>query len=50
LQNRAINALEKAAALDSSVKLYDANKKVYELLRYGIKEKKPPAIIKKPFG
>ena len=39
LQNRAINTLEKAAALGSGVKLYDANKEVYELLRYGIKEK-----------
>jgi len=39
LQNRAIKALEKAAAIGSGVKLYDANKKVYELLRYGIKEK-----------
>ena len=40
LRNRAINALEKAAALGSGIKLYDANKEVYRLLRYGIKEKK----------
>lgn len=36
---RAISTLEKAAALGSGIKLYDANKEVYRLLRYGIKEK-----------
>ena len=32
LLNRAINALEKSAALGSGIKLYDANKEVYRLL------------------
>ena len=36
---RVISTLEKAAALGSGIKLYDANKEVYRLLRYGIKEK-----------
>ncbi len=36
---RAISTLEKAAALGSGIKLYDANKEVYSLLRYGVKEK-----------
>ena len=37
---RAISTLEKAASLGSGIKLYDANKEVYRLLRYGVKEKK----------
>ena len=36
---RAISSVEKAAALGSGIKLYDANKEVYSLLRYGVKEK-----------
>ncbi|WLW65223.1 type I restriction endonuclease subunit R [Psychrobacter sp. van23A] len=36
---RAISTLEKAASLGSGIKLYDANKEVYRLLRYGVKEK-----------
>ncbi|WP_230657529.1 type I restriction endonuclease subunit R [Psychrobacter sp. I-STPA10] len=39
LRRRAIHSLQKAAALGSGIKLYDANKEVYGLLRYGIKEK-----------
>lgn len=39
LRRRAINRLQKAAALGSGIKLYDANKEVYSLLRYGVKEK-----------
>lgn len=39
LRRRAINTLQKAAALGGGIKLYDANKKVYSLLRYGVKEK-----------
>lgn len=39
LRSRAINRLQKAAALGSGIKLYDANKEVYSLLRYGVKEK-----------
>jgi len=31
--------LEKAASLGIGIKLYDANKEVYRLLRYGVKEK-----------
>ena len=39
LITRAISTLEKAASLGSGIKLYDANKEVYRLLRYGVKEK-----------
>jgi len=39
LINRAIRQLDTAAALGEGKKLYYANKEVYRLLRYGIKEK-----------
>lgn len=39
LIEKAIRQLDKAAALGDGKKLYDANKDVYRLLRYGIKEK-----------
>lgn len=39
LIEKAIRKLDKAAALGEGKKLYDANKDVYRLLRYGIKEK-----------
>lgn len=37
---RAINALLKAAAVGGARTLYDANREVYELLRYGVKVKR----------
>lgn len=39
LIEKAIRQLDKAAALGEGKKLYDANKEVYRLLRYGVKEK-----------
>lgn len=39
LIEKAIRRLDTAAALGDGKKLYDANKEVYRLLRYGIKEK-----------
>lgn len=39
LINRAIRQLDAAAALGEGKKLYYANKEVYRLLRYGVKEK-----------
>lgn len=39
LITRALRQLDKAAALGEGKKLYDANKEVYRLLRYGVKEK-----------
>ncbi len=36
---RALRKLDKAAALGEGKKLFDANKEVYRLLRYGVKEK-----------
>ena len=39
LIEKAIRRLDTAAALGEGKKLYDANKEVYRLLRYGIKEK-----------
>ncbi|SJN53578.1 Type-1 restriction enzyme R protein [Vibrio ruber DSM 16370] len=36
---RALHKLDKAAALGEGKKLFDANKEVYRLLRYGVKEK-----------
>jgi len=39
LINKALRTLEQAAALGDSQTLYDANKTVYSLLRYGIKVK-----------
>ncbi|EFU7149404.1 TPA: type I restriction endonuclease subunit R [Escherichia coli] len=39
LINRAIRQLDTAAALGEGKKLYYANKEVYRLLRYGVKEK-----------
>jgi type I restriction enzyme R subunit len=38
--DKAIERLRKAAALGGGRKLYDANKAVYELLRYGVKVKR----------
>jgi type I restriction enzyme R subunit len=40
LVNRAIQQLLTAASLGSGQSLYDANRKVYDLLRYGVKVKK----------
>lgn len=37
LINRALFELNKAAALGGSRTLYDANREVYDLLRYGVK-------------
>ena len=39
LIEKAIRRLDAAAALGEGKKLYDANKEVYRLLRYGVKEK-----------
>lgn len=39
LITRALRKLDKAAALGQGKKLFDANKDVYRLLRYGVKEK-----------
>ena len=39
LINRALHELSKAAALGEGKQLYDANKEVYRLLRYGVKVK-----------
>ncbi|MFZ6799254.1 type I restriction endonuclease subunit R [Undibacterium sp. Di24W] len=39
LIEKAIRRLDSAAALGEGKKLYDANKEVYRLLRYGVKEK-----------
>lgn len=39
LITRTLRQLDKAAALGEGKKLYDANKEVYRLLRYGVKEK-----------
>ena len=39
LINRAIRQLDTAAALGEGKKLYYANKEVYRLLRYGVKDK-----------
>ncbi|MBE1286211.1 MAG: HsdR family type I site-specific deoxyribonuclease [Alteromonadaceae bacterium] len=39
LITRALHQLDKAAALGEGKKLFDANKDVYRLLRYGVKEK-----------
>ena len=39
LISRALRQLDTAAALGEGKKLYDANKDVYRLLRYGVKEK-----------
>ena len=39
LITRALRKLDSAAALGEGKKLYDANKDVYRLLRYGVKEK-----------
>ncbi|MCV6589531.1 MAG: HsdR family type I site-specific deoxyribonuclease [Marinobacterium sp.] len=39
LITRTLRQLEKTAALGEGKKLYDANKEVYRLLRYGVKEK-----------
>ncbi|MGN0920196.1 MAG: type I restriction endonuclease subunit R [Cellvibrio sp.] len=39
LINRAVRQLDKAAALGEGKKLYYANQEVYNLLRYGVKEK-----------
>ena len=39
LITRAIRQLDKAAALGGGKPLYDANKEVYRLLRYGVKDK-----------
>lgn len=39
LITRALRKLDKAAALGQGKKLFDANKEVYRLLRYGVKEK-----------
>ncbi|AVT49527.1 type I restriction endonuclease subunit R [Shewanella baltica] len=39
LINRALRKLDIATALGEGKKLYDANKEVYRLLRYGVKEK-----------
>jgi type I restriction enzyme R subunit len=39
LIKRALRKLDAAAALGEGKKLYDANKEVYRLLRYGVKEK-----------
>lgn len=37
LINKALRQLDQAAALNEEQKLYDANKSVYRLLRYGVK-------------
>ncbi len=39
LINRVIRQLDSAAALGEGKKLYYANKEVYRLLRYGVKDK-----------
>ena len=39
LIGRTLRQLDKAAALGEGSNLYDANKAVYQLLRYGVKEK-----------
>jgi len=39
LIKRTLRKLDTAAALGEGKKLYDANKEVYRLLRYGVKEK-----------
>jgi type I restriction enzyme R subunit len=39
LINRALHQLSKVAALGEGKQLYDANKEVYRLLRYGVKVK-----------
>ena len=39
LIEKAIRRLDSAAALGEGKKLYDVNKEVYRLLRYGVKEK-----------
>ena len=39
LVEKAIRRIDSAAALGEGKKLYDANKEVYRLLRYGVKEK-----------
>jgi len=39
LINRTLRQLDTAAALGEGKKLYDANKEVYRLLRYGVKDK-----------
>lgn len=39
LITRTLRKLDKAASLGEGKKLYDANKEVYRLLRYGVKEK-----------
>lgn len=39
LITRTLRQLDKAAALGEGKKLFDANKEVYRLLRYGVKEK-----------
>ncbi len=39
LINKVLRTLDKAAALGAGKNLYDANKEVYGLLRYGVKEK-----------
>ena len=39
LIQRVLRTLDAAAALGEGKKLYEANKEVYQLLRYGVKEK-----------
>jgi type I restriction enzyme R subunit len=41
LTNRALFELDKAAALGGSKTLYDANREVYGLLRYGVNSRVP---------
>jgi len=45
LVNRAIRQLDTAAALGEGKKLYYANKDVYQLLRYGVKEKEGAGLL-----
>ncbi len=48
LIKRTLRKLDVAAALGEGKKPYDANKEVYRLLRYGVKEKK--ALVSKTNG
>ena len=50
LITRAIRQFEAAAALGEGKKLYYTNKEVYQLLRYGVKEKEGAGEQKQPSG
>ncbi|MDT9178456.1 MAG: type I restriction endonuclease [Limnospira sp. PMC 1291.21] len=50
LINKTIRELDKAAALAENQNLYDANKAVYRLLRYGVKVKRGRVNKLKPCG